>query len=475
MSINREMELINTGEAEVCRRRAVGVKRFLMTRGNGVRLTGGWESWVVLAAALVVLVFAIRPGYIPVRAAGAPDVEWERVLGRKLADRGSFAQPTADGGYLVVGWSQSYYMHGRGGSDVYLVKTDGRGYQQWDMTAGDSGDQAGACLQPTEDGGFIVVGTTNVYGRSGIEDVYLAKIDASGHCQWEKTLGGDYEDQGVSVQQTRDGGYIIAGSTDRLGTGDTDILLIKTDARGNQEWRRYFGGREADRASCVVQVEDGGYIAAGATASMGKGGFDIYLVKTDAAGKVQWQKTYGGRSDDEAFSIQATSGGGFIVAGQTFSYGNGSSDIYLVKVNRFGGLEWQKALGGTGWDAGYSVCPVKGGGYIVAGATGSYGAGDYDVYLVRTDTRGVQLWDKTLGGAGCDEARWVGQARDGGYVVAGWTNSFGPERIYDYKRVFDYDQIYLARLKPESIDPVLERVDGLLPINRGTEHTPVPG
>jgi TolB-like protein len=276
-------------------------------------------------------------------------------------------------------------------------------------------------VQQTSDGGYIVAGYTTSFG-SGYEDIFLIKTDASGNLQWAKTYGGTYWDVAYSVQQTSDGGYIVAGYTGSFGAGYEDIFLIKTDANGNIIWAKTYGGTYEDWAYSVQQTSDGGYIVAGYTAA---GWGDFFLIKTDANGNIIWAKTYGETSWDEAFSVQQTSDGGYIVAGRTNSFGAGYSNVFLVKTDAYGNIMWAKTYGVTDLDWAFSVQQISDGGYIVAGITYSFGVDSADIFLIKTYASGNLQWAKTYGGTNSDYASSVQQTSDGGYIVAGWTSSFG--------------------------------------------------
>ena len=191
----------------------------------------------------------------------------------------------------------------------------------------------------------------------------------------------------MSVQETTDGGYIVAGSTLSFGarSQEHDVYLLKTDRVGNLLWEKTFAGEGREFALSVQETTDGGYIVAGWTQSRvgGTGGLNFYLVKTDRVGDLRWQKTFGGEEDDKAFSVQETTDGGYIVAGETRSFGAGESDVYLVKTDRLGNLLWQETFGGREGDTAHSVQETTDGGYIVAGGTESSGAGGWDIYLVK--------------------------------------------------------------------------------------------
>jgi hypothetical protein len=273
---------------------------------------------------------------------------------------------------------------------LLLILACGPGLDQqgWQRTYGGANEDWGSSaksVQQTSDGGYIVVGYTSAFVGGKEEDVYLIKTDAAGQALWTRTYGGTDADRGSSVQQTSDGGYIVAGCT--FVAGWTKAYLIKADAAGETLWTRTYGGTRGDDGLWAQQTSDGGYIVAGFTSSFGVGG-DVYLIKTSALGDTQWTRTYGGMSSDQVFSAQQTSDGGHIVAGQTQSFGAGSADVYLIKTNAAGDTLWTRTYGGTNWDWGFSVQQTLDGGYIVAGETDSKGAGHLNVYLIKADTNG---------------------------------------------------------------------------------------
>ena len=203
---------------------------------------------------------------------------------------------------------------------------------------------------------------------------------------WTETFGGTNGDKGYSVQQTTDGGYIVAGGTGSYGAGIGDVYLIKTNSSGDTLWTRTFGGINPDFSYSVQQTSDGGYIITGYTNSYGAGGNDVYLIKTDSSGDTLWTETFGGSFTDIGNSVQQTTDGGFIVAGDTYSYGAGSADIYLIKTDSSGDTMWTQTFGGTNADKGSSVQQTIDGGFIVTGSTTSYGAGGKDVYLIKLES-----------------------------------------------------------------------------------------
>jgi hypothetical protein len=346
---------------------------------------------------------------------------WQRTYGGGNDDWGSSVQQTSDGGFIAGGWT-SFYGSARG--KVYLFKTNATGDTLWSHTYGRGINDYGNSIQQTSDGGYIVAGST-YYSPTTAYDVYLVKTNSSGDTLWTRTYGGRSDDYGYSVQQTSDGGYIVAGTTYSFGAGGYDIYLIKTDASGDTLWTRTYGGANDDEGYSVQQTLDSGYIVAGYTISFGAGSADVYFIKTDASGDTLWTRTYGGTKWDEGLSAQQTSDGGYITTGWTFSFDDTLGNVYLIKTDAAGDTLWTRTYGGTGLDHGYSVQQTSDGGYIVAGGTYSYGAGNNDVYLIKTDASGDTLWTRTYGGTEHDESYSVRQTSDRGYILAGLTYSFG--------------------------------------------------
>ena len=364
-----------------------------------------------------------------------PDLEWSRTFGGSGDDRSYSVQQTSEGGFIIAGSTLSY---GSGESDVYLVKTDSSGYEEWSSTFGGSDWDEGHSVQQSSDGGFIIAGHTISYGAGGY-DVYIVKTDSSGDEVWSRTFGGSGWDGGYSVEQTSDGGFIIAGKTKSYGRGGSDVYIVKTDSSGNEVWSRTFGGSSDDGGQSVQQTSDGGFIIAGWTDSYGRGGSDVYIVKTDSSGNEVWSRTFGGSSDDGGQSVQQTSDGGFIIAGWTDSYGAGGSDVYLVKTDSSGYEVWSNTFGGSSTDGGYSVQQTSDGGFFIAGQTKSYGAGGSDVYIVKTDSSGEEEWSGVFGGSGSDFGYSVQQTSDGGFIISGVTESYGA----------GYYDVYLMKVTPE--------------------------
>jgi hypothetical protein len=370
--------------------------------------------------------------------AGGPPIQWQKTFGGSEWDEGHSVQQTSDGGYIITGFSGAYIYNPIQGGDVCLLKTDPNGNSDWQQTFGGGDDEYGCSVQQTSDGGYIIAGWTSSFG-SGNCDFYLIKTEPNGNEKWQKTFGGSEHDRGYSVKQTTDCGYIITGYTQSYGAGSTDVYLIKTDPNGDSQWQKTFGGSGIDWGWSVQQTFDGGYIIAGETDSYGAGELDVYLIKTDPNGDKKWQKTFGGSDHDWGKSVQQTTDGGYIITGYTWSFGAGLYDVYLIKTDPNGNSQWQKTFGGSDHEIGYSVLQTSDGGFIIAGGKGGVYGPPGDVYLVKTDPNGNSRWQKTLGGSSNEHGRSIQQTFDGGYIITGFTHSYGAGS----------SDVYLIKLCPE--------------------------
>jgi hypothetical protein len=292
----------------------------------------------------------------------------------------------------------------------------------WNRTYGGTNGDFAFSLAQTTDGGYVVAGQTSSFGIGNC-DFWLVKTDLTGNIQWNQTYGGTDLDFAYSAVQTIDHGYALAGYTSSYGAGASDFWLIKTDAAGNAEWNRTYGGASEDIAHSLTQTSDGGYAIAGITYSYGAGTDDFWLVKTDSAGTILWNKTFGGTSYDFASSVIETRDGGLAITGYTHSFGVGQADFWLVKTDSEGNAQWNQTYDGGGYDTASSVIQTRDGGYALSGSTQIVGQPHF--WLVKTDVFGVEQWNKTYGGAKDDSASSVTQTFDGGYILAGQTDSFG--------------------------------------------------
>jgi hypothetical protein len=374
---------------------------------------------------------------------------FNKFYGGNSSDSTYAVQQTNDGGYILAGSTSSFGTSYNG--DVLLIKTDAKGKQIWLRTFGGSEMDLAFSVQQTSDNGYIVAGQTQSYGE-GYGDGWLIKIDAKGNNVWDTTFGGTGSDVLNDVQETSDGGYILAGYTESVADGGNyeggKAWLIKTDRKGKKIWEKTYAGKSSGiyqhkNANAVQQTSDGGYIMAGYTTVAHPSGTwadDAWLIKTDAKGKTIWNITFGGTGEDindYAQDVQQTQDGGYIVAGRTNAFSVAEPDTmatdkaWLVKIDTRGKKIWEKTYGGNKNDSANAVQQTEDGGYILAGKTFSFAEnGEADLWLIKTDDKGKEVWDKTFGGStGFSEAYDVQQTSDGGYIVAGfsWTGDINGE------------------------------------------------
>jgi hypothetical protein len=325
-------------------------------------------------------------------------------------------------GYIITGYTLSYGANPTV-SDVYLIKVGSSGSLAWTTMVGDAAMDEGYGMVQAADGGYAVAGVTWSFG-SGMSDMYLLKFTSTGSLSWSKTLGGAGEDVAFDITKTEDGNYILAGYSTSFGSGDEDIFLAKFLANGNLSWSRTFGGTGNERAKAIITVPDG-YIMAGSTDSYGQGNSDCYVVKYNTAGTYQWSQAIGGPGLDEAFDIIQDTDGNLVLTGTTDSYGAGINDMYLVKLNSNGGLLWTKTFGNSNQGWGNKLIQASDGNYIVAGGYVPVSK-PWNGFIAKYDVSGTLLWEKNYGEPGGPEyINGLIQNNAGEYVMCGSTNSFG--------------------------------------------------
>lgn len=355
--------------------------------------------------------------FLPTRA----QITFAEAIGGPSTDQALSAEQTFDGGYIAVGWTKSY---GAGDWDIYLVKTDLNGAIEWTKTYGGPGEEVDCFVHQCSDSGYIITARTNSFGVSAA-DVYLIKTNIDGAMQWTTSVGGSAWDEGHSVIQTSDGNLVHTGFTNSFGAGSSDIYLIKTDILGNTLWNKAYGGTSVDHGHLVAPALDGGYLVVGETMSYGAGNYDFLLTKTDTAGNIVWTHTYGGTGDDSGWGICATSDSCYILTGITNSFGEGGKDVLLIKVDISGNIIWSKTYGNVGDDEGFFVQQTNDGGYVVTGESMQVNSDSADVLLFKINANGIPLWTAAFGGAGDDGCQTVQTTQDHGFFLAGYTNSMG--------------------------------------------------
>ena len=349
-------------------------------------------------------------------------IHWAKIYGGDKPNWANSIAQTSDGGFIMAGGTESYGDYDS--RDAWVLKLDASGTVVWSKPYGDRGQEDAWSVVQSPDGGFVFAGETDSFG-AGLADAWIVKLDAAGARLWSRAYGGPGVDRAFSIATTKDGGYIVAGYTESTGAGKGDAWVLKLDADGYEDWQKVLGGPEYDSANSVRQTADGGYVAAGTTASFGAGKEDFWVVKLDANGNKLWDKTFGGADSDRAHSIVQTPDGGYAVAGESMYDADGHTDFRVFRLDPNGARMWDAESRGPGDTRAYSIDNTADGGFIFAGDALPKDQGAEDALVVKLDSRGKLKWLHNYGGTNPDGARCIHQTADGGFIFAGQTTSFG--------------------------------------------------
>ena len=390
----------------------------------------------------------------------SPQIDFIKTFGGGSNETARSVIQTTDGGYAVLGYTQSNDGDIINKTDIsfdyWLLKFDANDNLQWSKTYGGSDIDQGSKIIQTLDGGFALIGSSSsndgdVFTNEGFNDIWLVKLDISGNITWEKSYGFPGNDLGFSIVQNADGGYFVSGVIDVSGSGGDgndrslhaggDYWGLKLDANGTKIWRRYFGGSFTDSAFDVIASDDGGFILIGSSDSddvditNNKGGYDFWIVKVDTNGNMVWEKSFGGSQIDEARSITKTVDGNYLIVGdsrsndQDVSNSKGAADMWLIKISGSGNLIWEKSFGGSSFDVTRNISPTADGGFLLSGSSRSQDGdvetnkGQNDVWIVKIDNSGNIEWQKTVGGSDIDFAYNAVELNNGDIIVVGESNS----------------------------------------------------
>ncbi len=390
-----------------------------------------------------------------------PSIQWERCYGGTEDDIAYSIKQTVDGGFIVAGNAASSdgdilkpgdIQHG-GDYDYWITKLDPASNIQWKQHLGGTDNDAARVVLQTVDGGYIVGGSSesydlDVYGNHGNHDYWIVKLIASGTVEWSKCLGGTSFDFCRDLKATPDGGYIIFGNSqsndgDVSGNqGYSDYWLVKTDGSANIQWQKSYGGSGSELASKIILTADGGFLMAGLSESNdgdvsgNHGDYDGLLIKINAGGDIEWQKCLGGGNYDEITDVIQLDDGSFHMTGTTASNdgdvsGNhGGSDVWIVKTDISGNILWQHSYGGSETDSPFSMAHNYEGGWLIGSYTNSGDGdvtdslGDFDYWILNTDSTGNILWQKSYGGSSKDVCYSVVNTADEGFALAGYSESY---------------------------------------------------
>lgn len=386
-----------------------------------------------------------------------------KTLGGTKNDSGQSVVATADGGYAILGYSQSIDGDITNKTDesfdYWILKYNAENELLWQKTIGGSSDERGSSIIQTQDGGYAILGFSfssdgDVTENGGLQDYWLVKLDANGNISWQKTFGYQGVDSGISVIQSNDQGYLISGILDVTASGGEgnssrstnrhaggDYWVLKLNSSGDLEWSKYFGGNFTDAPQDAIQTADNGFIIVGSSDSNDTdisnniGTYDYWVLRISALGDLVWEKSFGGSQIDEARAIIASNDGNYIITGDTRSNDNdislnkGAADLWLIKINPNGELLWEKTIGGSNFDVARSIVKSQNNGFILAGSSRSNNIdvsennGQNDAWILKVDDNGNLLWETTVGGSNIDFAYSIAELNDGSIVAVGDTTS----------------------------------------------------
>jgi hypothetical protein len=343
-----------------------------------------------------------------------------KTFGLGYDDRGSQIIPTDEGGYLFLGTLNNLETYSE---DMWLVKLDFSGEIIWQQIYGGGGSERGYCILEVSTGGFLLAGCTTSYGEGGY-DAWLVKIDSTGGIDWQKTYGNSLDDYPFYLIPGQNDGFVIAGTTTDTLLGKFDLWAFKIDSEGNVEWETIMGDFDQDQIRSIQQTSDGGYITAGYTVQDLETRYDLWLVKLSSEGDSLWSKIYGGYERDVAQSVQVLSGDSLLVMGYNESI-TGDKDIWILKTDPQGNIINSTTFGGEYPEYGHILNKSRDGNFLITGYTESFGAVGWDLLMLKVDSEGNAIGSKTYGGDGQDFGHDFYQDENGGYVCLGITDSYG--------------------------------------------------
>ncbi len=386
---------------------------------------------------------------------------WVKTYGGSESEGGCSITYTSDGGYIVTGYTYSnngdFNGMNKGSGDIFVMKLNSFGEVEWEITLGGELYEQGYSITTTNDGGYIISGFTYSNNgdfsgmNNGFHDIFVIKLNTTGKVQWKKTFGGNLPDGSKSLVTTKDNGYILTGFSysnnndfNGMNKGSSDVFVIKLNFDGDLIWKKTFGGSEDDSGNSIITTNDGGFVITGNTYSNNlnfnlkkNDSSDIFVMKIDSDGDILWNKILGGSGNELGNSITSTSDDGYVLTGTTSSndgdfngMNKGNQDIFVVKLDSIGNIEWKKTFGGSGNEQGNTITTTDDGKFLFTGVTTSID-GDFvslkpegnNIFVMLLEPTGDTVWNRTFGGSGFDYGWSITTTTDGGFVLTGRTFS----------------------------------------------------
>ncbi|MCH9812571.1 MAG: hypothetical protein K0U47_01345 [Epsilonproteobacteria bacterium] len=353
---------------------------------------------------------------------------WQKPFGGDKNDAAYAVTATKDGGCAVAGSTRSM---GAGKTDAIVLKMDAKGTIIWKKTVGKARKDQAEAIVETTDGYLVAAGSSKSFSENGNYDLFVMKLNQNGQVIWQKSFGGSGKDYARAIAKTNDGGVVIAGATKSFGKGSYDFYVIRLDTNGDKVWSQTYGGEDLDSAYGISATSDGGFIVVGSTDSYGAGNSDFYIIKIDAKGQEEWSQTYGEKKADVFYDVKELADG-YALAGETRSYGSQKRDLSVMKIDKAGKILFHKLFGLKNHEYARGIAITEKQNILVAGVTKSMGNGRADFYLLELDNKSGELaWANVYGGKKNDIARGITKVNDGGFVIVGESESFNADG-YDF-------------------------------------------
>ncbi len=347
--------------------------------------------------------------------------KWQTIYGGKNDDIAYGVVALEHGDSAIVGTCKSF---GAQRTDICVTRMTANGKMRWRLWLGGKKKEEGRAISRAADGSILVLGSSKSYSKNYDYDLLAAKISLEGKLVWQKTFGGKRDEFAGGISGTDDGGALLVGSSESFGAGDKNIYIVKLNKNGKVMTAQSVGGIKDDIAASITRTRDGKFVMVGSREVERAGDSDFFIMKMDQNGKKIWAKTYGGEYEDSLMGVTATIDNGIVAIGKTRSYGSKQSDLTVMKYDKNGKLIWHKIYGFKYYDYGNAVATTRDGGFILAGGTNSLGKGNHSVYILALDKSGKLIWSHVYGGERKDIAHGAARMSDGSIMVVGETESF---------------------------------------------------
>jgi len=348
--------------------------------------------------------------------------EWQKIYGGENDDIANAVIMLEDGDTVIVGECKSFNAKR---SDICVTRLNKEGQTKWRKLLGGKKKEKGVAISRAKDGNLLILGEGKSFNKNGDQDLYIAKLSLEGKVLWEKAFGGDRDEYAGGIAGTNDGGVLIVGDTESFSKkGYRDIYIIRLDKAGNEISIKTIGGQLNDEAKSLTRTADGNFMMVGSREVARSGNADFFLMKLNQDGQKIWARTLGQDENDVLLAVAPTPNGGIVATGKTRSYNSVQTDLAVMNFNKDGKLIWFKIYGFKYYDEGNAITMSKDGGYVVAGKTNSMGKGDYDAYILALSSQGKLLWSKLYGDTNKDIAHGITRTTDGKIVVVGESDSY---------------------------------------------------